>query len=671
MHLARVFLLLLLMGLIMSNTFAQKKVKVYNIFCATFSDGALNGLQTLTINQAYFKGKDVQGVSIEHIFFTGKDFVRDSVIKKVQELSKTRGAICFFHLFDHGLNKGELLPHVQCYQAPDDIQPSVLINPEKDILGPFKKGKAKFAFAYIDACNDEMPYTRNIFRQNPNEQAVGIPFDRIYQKLVDPKLRKKILTPLKVDKNYQEHPLGLLLSAKGYVGISSSGLDQRAFTVDSVGGIGSAWIFQNLTEILTESKQVDWIRFLGLHRQSVDESVHYFDPALNQRPIWIGRINGSDLPSPLILYPDIDTIKLSQIAAQKSRESVTRFCHEVNLLKHKSRLRRLDPANALSFAQSKNVIVFDEYLSFQSGNAGYNKLSTYLENHKKFQHIRSDFDLSSIFYEGQVQYRNRKQLAYRVNKRIQTGNKVDTLQMRILTRKKSPLVRFNKKKHPGYAVSKVSTLPPVPKPVYENEEELFQPIEYDLPALAEERFRSGSFQRASQFFGLVKRAAKSFRNFAGPERIIREAMPLFKNVDSTSIGYSSHQRRRNLNVGVEDYFQHFQKEFTNRYDSVFIQLCDNYPIKSDEDSTVYLTPIDSNRWVGQSSYIQLFKGYKKKRRQYYDLTYKVIEYEISGQQPSGINEEPQFETLITDVKVIKTVTESECPNSFDIISAKR
>ena len=664
---------------------AQTPQKVYNIFCTTEYDLDLNAEVTKDLNQRFFtfekeaknqnakkkKGKRkkkkekkfqkkaAQLADVEDIPLVGKDFNLNRVHDLVKKLQQEPDAIVLVHIFEHGTNvRGDTLPQVQCYKTSSSNRPEASLNPENDILEPLRN-QVKFVLVLVDACNEQFgnQVSRGSLSRESQNASKQLSQDEILKKIIDPESPrgKEELAAFTIEKEYRQHPLGLILSSEGWLGISSSSVGEKALAAKDIGGIASFLYYRNIKKPKFFRKGANWLSFLFEFRASVSHSVHYFDKRY-QHPIWNGEINDHLLPNKDVLAPEkIEQKLLDPDQEEDCRALVAQFCRLINNKEPKNQFLGLTLNN-------KTVPIYSDFPITQGKMPGYMRLNNYLKQlqGKPLENVTITFDLDSIqldgYYKDNSKFTQKEWVGFKVSKQIQWGDNDTTLHRLVLVE-----IPSGSKYGPFY-ISRLIMMPPE---VFQEEEPKPEPPPpppplVDIDTLAKQEFLEDGYAKIDGFHNLLLEATQHFNNAAYLPTIEQTIGNTFSQPDSNQIEYISHRRKKTRSGNVLEYLKHFWDDYPQMYDEANFFICDAIPSYIDKETGQYLEKVDSNLWEGTFDLIQAFQGWKNGRIIYEDKTLKRITIQLENECTYSANSKPCFRTRITNIKVLKIIKNSDC-----------
>lgn len=677
--------LIILLFLCTFKLYSQESIQVYNYFCSTFHDDKLYAQVTQRLNQNFFNQapKKKKGfinkafspktpdIKIKPIFLTEKNFNLRRIREEVKLRSKEENAVVIFHIFDHGQNKeGNTLPSVKCYPNAFSDTPSAFLDVQKEILLKLADSDARFTLVFVDACNEPLQISIPDYQSKNNsittdQQSQWVTYERMVKKLSGN--RQKDYKKVTIDKKFKSQPLGILLSGKGYVGISSSSIGEKAVASKDIGGVASFWYYDLLTNMHElRGKNSNWMAFLERWREVVHKSVRYLDDRV-QTPTFIGQINGVGLYSQGVFEPVLDTTyKGIPVKDATYRERAVSF---FQLLNKESKIRDF---NKLGIDPNSFLLYNDAPIA-EKEEAGYTNLQTFLspKEIESRKGVKVEFLLDTLIYAGRYFQRGKNKVrkswdGYFVKEVIKKPNNeaIDTLTRVLLIDRNTQNRKLRRK---GISFAPDRLIPPTDT-VGEDTIEVKTPEPWKpvaLDSIVDSLFVEKGFALINGYHELLKKAALNFNNPAYLPTIIQLSNNSFENPDSNIIEYNTRHKIEPDSGTVKQYMDHIWEDYPLIYDEAKFFLCSALPLlrTHPEDSTqkILLTKLDSTTWTGEFEFIQGFAGTKGSKLAYEDRTHKVITLKM--EERCGYPESssfPCFRIAITGVKVIDTYKESDC-----------
>ncbi len=659
---------------------AQPKRNFYSIFCSTMEDGNLFGLEAHDIMTSYITEVTRENEEVRHISrdLTFRDFNLKKVRELIRELSRDSTAIIFFHLYDHGKNRGGALPAINCYDERSR-RTDFHLDIEKEILQPLssfvKKG---FVLINIDACNQLLatPSGREPVQTTYSNNGYDVDGILTIYKSAGKKSIKEIKKPFQVSRDLKKNPLGLMLSSRGYLAVVSSSPGESAFIRKGSSGIGTVLFFEHLSRHSgSNDKDRNWLGLLFEYWETVINAARAL-PKAKQTPYWFGKIDDTKVPLAKDLFLPgerltradstqffkplkIDTSELLEKAYDLTRQ----FCNLTN--------------SGVSLRGSlKNICVpYNKLIMFDALKLADSGMGDYI-NYRKFCKQRINryarFIPNTLFFEDFYIDVKSDQLLLGFQVECQLSRSFwDTTFQQLIVVKISP--RKKRKEMalgPKLEISRVLNLPgdaqedkaispeDVPerdtiaekKRIYQNAETAFKMVG---DSLIHELFRL-IIQSASGEITLdiaVDRANEIFRDSVNTIEVSRintdsyEILPPFQ---------------------ASEYFGRFWDLYPLHYgyDSVSFSYCWLKPVISGASESL-IEEVGDEVWKGSFEFAQLFRAYRSGKEVITDTTIKKIEVFIKRVTPEGDipSDNDRFLIKLGDVSVVSTRPTKDCNTS--------
>lgn len=680
--------LLLFSMLFLPESFAQRGSKnvqkdtLIYIFCSS----APNGLNAFATYQAAQQNL-IKEESDRFVLKTGddlleKDFTLAKVQAKVAEMSRLgRNTRVIFHFFDHGQNTGGILPALTS-SAP--MANGQLIDVEKNVIEPLRKSKLGFLLVLVDACNRILPQQTVVSAQpgNTENNNRSLSMEAMLKKLeASRKEGKETIQKTAVERSLKKEHLGLLLSSKGWLAISTASPDQEAVAPRGIGGTGSLLFF----DLLVNNHEVNksWVKFLDEYRRTLEAA----DRNRIQTPIWQGKINDQPMSEEEMLNPlrrlkddeikaimEQQNIKVSiEDLKNTAKETALEFCGLVDGLNEYS---SLPPAlRDICIKPINKVIMYDELSVPLNRDLNTNHVtldqyrskvgvfeSTYIPDSLRLDRVYEDTRRTGVLY-----------VVYFAGKNIDKARNLDTIvrqrifleiqpetdpnlwekakrRFRRLIGKKdtetsdAPLLVNQVRNVPGKWGA-----PPIPKPKPEPVVDI-TPVIIPPPS-PEDFYQKNAKNLIRSLYTLIEEAANHNNQSPSKDTLLEKAKRLFIHPETDIFQYSPGPGQQIKTLTSSSYFERFWKDFEGfEYDSVYFSFDNPQTIPIVDKLSSYLLKTGEGQWQTKLQYEQKFKGFRKGKRRRGDITVKealIWIIETPGK-------EPFYELRIGPVTVIST-----------------
>lgn len=663
---------------------AEKDTIVY-VYCSSFPPG-LNALATYQAAQQHLTKEESDRFTLETIELTDKDFSPDMLQKTVEMLGKRgKNTRVIFHFFDHGQNTGGILPALESPYAPSVNGKPGLIDVGKSVIEPLNTSKLGFLLVLVDACNlaiAQQPGSQPRQPKTTEDLNKPLSMEAVLKKLqASNKEGRETIKKTGVERGLRNEHLGLLLSSKGWLAISTASPDQEAVAPRGFGGTGSLLFFNILAN--NDDVNKNWVKFLDEYRRALESA----DRNRVQTPIWEGKVNDQpmaeeELLNPLRIVSDEAEIQ-AMLEQQNSkisidtlkavgRETVREFCNQLNALDEYDRLPK--SLRDICIKPTNQVLIYDD-LSVPMNRDLNTKHVTLEQYRSKIGIFESTYNLDSLKLDRIYEDTRRTGVLYVVyfaGKNITKSGKLDTLvRQRIylevqpeadpsfwqktfgwLIRKKNretenaPLLVNQVRNVPGTWGKKV-VIPPGPGPKDDTTKTIVKKPE---PPTPEDYFKDNGFKLIQSLYGLIEQAANNNKQSVSKDTLLQKARALFFHPESDTFQVSILQKPTKI-LSPDAYFKRFWTEFEGLYDSVHYSFKNPETLTNGKNATGYLIPRGKDKWQARIQFEQRFEGFKNKKRTYGDVTVKQATIWIT-RTPNDA--EPFYELRVGPVQVIST-----------------
>lgn len=552
-----------------------------------------------------------------------------------------------FHVFDHGVNNGDIIPALESYRIKGEGNLPGLLNLQKAIVEPMISGTVGFTLLLVDACNAVQPIQLTVNKRAENPQAFDL--EAMERMLADSKRQSRQTIKITgVDKNLRGQPLALIRSSRGYLAISTAGPEQQASFSKEAGGYGSGIFFDIL--INNRDVQGSWHAFLDEYRfrmQSVKLNKK------SQIPTWKGKINDRDFSEQSLIFP-FEALKDAQVDSmlKKQRSKISReellsyadgmantFASGMNGTEQGRTIP--DSVSSICVNDGKDVRVYDDLNALFDLNSGTNYIPFWQYRSKRGQrtslYIFDSLKINRVWRNHNVP--DRMYVCFKALKKVKDERaSFDTITRQYIflqvqagipgnifkrigrffsnlfsSGEKKPLLVSHVYNIPGQP--KKRNPPPPPK-------DTIAVIPTPPVKTAEDFFLENVSGFFDAFYGALENAANHRENGKAEEDLMESGKQFFENpgVDTFQV---SRLGKPTQSMTPEQYFRRFFKEFDGWYDSVHYYF--QAPFVPNPGTDGFLSKVSKGRWIAEVEFEQYFEGYKRNRILYKDITRKKIQ----------------------------------------------